>query len=217
MEQDKEFKERDKASLDLIRAQMAQQNLETASRNLGPWTADASSMQVPPFLSPYQQYQQQQGGLTGGIPSSQGLVKTGPAANPFSQTWQFGGNSTGGFSPRQNTSLLTGGEPVSPQQPTGPRESTHGATQQLFGTGESTPGSKQPGLNKDKGHMFNQQPTKPVNQPGANASNQSVPSPDAQQRTTMSGVTAKFPFASARQHQAWTGGVFVCLFFFIYV
>ena len=84
MENERESRERDRASLDLLRAQLAQQNLETASRNFGPWTADASFMQVPPFLSPYQQYQQQQGGLTGGIPSSQGLIQSGPAANPFS-------------------------------------------------------------------------------------------------------------------------------------
>ena len=103
--------------MDSFRAQMAQHNFETSTRNFGPWTVDASSMQVPPFLSPYLQYQQQQGSLIGGNSSSHGLVQANTIANPFSQTWQYGGNflnTAGGYPPRETTYQLIGEEPASP-------------------------------------------------------------------------------------------------------
>ena len=57
IEQGRESREADKASLELLKAQLAQQQNTQGpyppNREYGPWTTDASSVRVPPY-PPYQ-------------------------------------------------------------------------------------------------------------------------------------------------------------------
>ena len=98
MEQDREARERDrvsreqeKASLDLIQTQLAQQNAQGFYKEFGPWTTDASSIHVPPyppypFYPPYPQYQPQWQYPPGGYP---GRTLQLIGGNPIGTPQQF--------------------------------------------------------------------------------------------------------------------------------